>query len=145
MGLLAGMLVLTALYMGTTLQSDNYVVYSVPTISRYFSVAPTVPLCDVEATMAVMTWIDGTMNAGSCVLVHSAFLSWARLCLNDDHTIVVYETDVDDALGVATDHNLGPVYLVWWGENIGWYWFTVPPDFEEVFAHGRMAAFQYSV
>jgi hypothetical protein len=142
--LLSGMILLTSCYIGTTLQSDNYVVFSVPTISRYFSVAPIVPLEDVADTVEVMEWLDGNMNDGSCVLVHSTFLSWARLGLDGDHVILKYSSDVDEALSVANTYGFRPVYLVWWAESIGWYWFSVPSDFTPVYVSGRMATFQYS-
>jgi len=141
--LLSCMGLLTSVYIGATLQSDNYVIMSIPTISRYFSVAPTVPLRDVEGTVKVMEWLDGNMDNGSCVLVHSAFLHWARLYLDENHTLVAYSTDAKGALDVATSLGYDSVYLVWWGENIGWYWFTVPSYFRMVFESDRIAAFQY--
>jgi hypothetical protein len=91
----------------------------------------------------VMEWLDGNMDNGSCVLVHSAFLLWARLYLDENHTLVAYSTDARGALDVATSQGYDSVYLVWWGESIGWYWFTVPSYFRLVFESGRMAAFQY--
>jgi len=141
--LLGCMVLLTTVYIGATLQSDNYAIMSILTISRYFSVAPTVPLKDVEDTTKVMRWLDTNIDNGSCILVHSAFQEWARLYLDDSHTLVAYSTDVVRALNVATGQGYDSVYLVWWGENIGWYWFTVPSYFDPVFWSGRMAAFQY--
>jgi hypothetical protein len=141
--LLFSMVLLTSLYIGVTLQNDNYGVFSVPTVSRYFSVAPTVPLRDVKGTMDVMEWINENGEEGSCVLVYTAFLFWARLYLNDNNNIVLYSSDIDGALDVAASHGFYPEFLVWWGENIGWYWFTVPDSFESVFQSGRMAVFQY--
>jgi hypothetical protein len=141
--LLSSMGLLTSVYIGATLQSDNYVIMSVPTISRYFSVAPTVPLQDVSDTVKVMEWLNGNIDNGSCVLVHSAFLSWARLYLDENHTIVAYSNDTARALNVAASQGFNSVYLVWWGEDIGWYWFTVPSYFRMVFQSGRMAAFLY--
>jgi len=143
--LLSGMILLTSIYVGATLQNDNYLVFSIPTISRYFSVAPLVPLRDVKGTIEVFGWLDGNMNNSSCVLVHYAFFSWATLYLDEDHTIVVTSSDIDEALDVVASYSFNPVYLVWWGEDIGWYWFTVPSSFEPVFESGRMAAFQYIV
>jgi len=143
--LLSCMVLLTSVYIGATLQNDNYVIFSIPTISRYFCVAPTVPLRDVEGTMEVMEWVDENMEDGSCVLVNAAFLSWARLYLNENRNIVIYMLDVEGALNVAASHGFDPAYLVWWGENIGWYRLTVPSSFELVFESGRMAAFQYMV
>jgi hypothetical protein len=143
--LLSGMVLLTSVYIGATLQNDNYLVFSIPTISRYFSVAPAVPLRDVEDTMEVMEWANENMEDGSCVLVHAAFLDWARLILGENRKIVVYIVDVDGALDVVASYDFDPVYLVWWGENVGWYWFTVPSSFEPVFQSGRMAAYQYMV
>ncbi len=144
-GLLFGMLLLTSFYVGATLQSDNYVVFSIPTISRYFSVAPTVPLRDVEGIVQVMEWLNGHMHDGSCVLVHAAFLEWAHLHLDGSHTLITYSADIEEALDVATSNGFSRVYLVWWGESIGWYWVTVPGCFRAVFESGRMAAFEYSL
>ena len=144
-GLLFGMILLTSFYMGATLQSDNYVVFSIPTISRYFSVAPTIPLQDVEGTVQVMEWLNGHMHDGSCVLVHTAFLEWANLHLDGSHTVVVYVTGIAEAMDVATGNGFSTVYLVWWGEDIGWYWVTAPSGFRPVFESGRMAAFEYSL
>jgi len=121
------------------------VIMSIPTISRYFSVAPAVPLRDVEGTVRVMEWLDGNMDDGSCVLVHSAFLSWANLYLDGNRTVIAYSSDAKGALNVATNQGYDSVYLVWWGENIGWYWFTVPSYFHMVFQSGRMAAFEYLI
>ena len=138
------MILLTSVYIGATLQNDNYVVFSIPTISRYFSVAPAVPLRDVEGTIQVMEWLDGNMNNSSCLLANFAFVSWALLYLDRKQTIVVYPTSVEEALDLASSHGFNSVYLVWWGEDIGWYWFTVPSSFEPVFQSDRIAAFQYS-
>ena len=143
-GLFSCMILLTTVYVGATLQSDNYLLFSVPTVSRYFSVAPTVPLGDVADTVKVMEWLNGNVSCSSCIMVHSTFLSWAKLYLDGNHTIVAYSSDFDEALNVANGEGLDPVYLVWWEENIGWYWFTVPTYFTPVFDSGRIAAFQYT-
>ena len=142
-GILCCSVLLTSFYVASTLQSDSCVVFSIPTISRYFSVAPTVPLQDVESTVRVMDWLNGRMDDGSCVLVQEAFLSWALLYLDNGHVIVSYAEDVDAALNVALTYEFSPVYLVWWGENIGWYGVTVPNHFSPVFESGRMSAFEY--
>jgi len=58
--------------------------------------------------------------------------------------IVNCATDFEGALNVALEKGLDPVYLIWWGENIGWYRSTVvPSSFALVFESGRIAAFQY--
>jgi len=142
-GICSCMILLTSFYVGTTLQSDNYVVFSIPTISRYFSVAPTVPIRDVADTAKVLMWLNENMKDGSCVLVHYALLWWAQLYLERNNVIVSYTTEVERALNVATSFGFAPVYLVWWGESIGWYWFTVPTNFSPTFESGRMSVFTY--
>jgi hypothetical protein len=142
-GILSCMILLTSFYAGAPLQSDYYVITAIPTVNRYFSVAPTVPLRDVEDTVQVMHWLDEHMNDGSCVLVHHAFLSWARLHLNKGHMIVFYLSDVERALTVATERGFNSIYLVWWGESIGWYGITMPNCFSSVFNSGRISAFEY--
>jgi hypothetical protein len=85
------------------------------------------------------------MTDGSCALLHHAFFSWGELYLNEEKVIVNYVADVEGALDVALEDGLDPVYLIWWGEKIGWYRSNVvPSSFTLVFESGRIAAFQYS-
>lgn len=143
-----GILFLTVLFglLLMTMKFGDNGVFSIPTTGAYLPstmLQNTVPLQDVEGIVEVMEWLNGHITDGSCVLVHSTFLSWARLYLNNNQIIVAYSTDVEGALNVALSHNFNPVYLVWWGENIGWYRVTVPSYFRPVFESGRMTAFQY--
>jgi hypothetical protein len=143
LGLLSAMILLTSVYIGVTLRFDSTLLFSTPMTGRYFSLAPAVPFRDIEDTKKVLEWVDGNMDDGSCVLVHATLLEWARLCLDKTHKIVLYVTDVDNALSVAASHGYNSFYLVWWGDNSRYYWFTVPNFFEPVFQSGRMAAYQY--
>ena len=103
----------------------------------------TVPLQDVEGTVEVMEWLNGRTKDGSSVLVHQAFMSWARLYLDKKNVIVSYAMDVEGALNVASKHGFDPVYLIWWNENIGWYSsLTVPEYFAPIFGSGRISVFQ---
>jgi len=138
--ILFGALLMTAKF------SDNGV-FSIPTTGIYLPstmLQNTVPLRDVESVVETMDWLDEHMTTGSGVLLHPAFFSWGKLCLDKENVIVNYVADVEGALSEALENGLDPVYLVWWGENIGWYRsIVVPSYFMRVFESDRIVAFQY--
>lgn len=103
----------------------------------------TVPLEDVESVLVAISWLNENMTNGSCVLLHQAFLSWAELYLEKKRLIVYYTRDAEMALNVALEHNLNPIYLIWWNRNIGWYGLTVPQNFAAISNSGRISVFKY--
>jgi len=143
------MLFLTVLFgslLMTAKFSDNGV-FSIPTTGIYLPstmLQNTVPIRDVESVVEAIDWLNEHMTDGSGVLLHHAFFSWGKLYLDKKNVIVHYVTDIEGALGEALENGLDPVYLVWWGENIGWYRSIVVPNyFMQVFESDRIAAFQY--
>jgi len=147
--LMYGILFLTVLFgslLMTVRFSDNGV-FSIPTTGIYLPstmLQNTVPLRDVEGVVEAIDWLNEHMTAGSCALLHQAFFSWGKLYLDEKNVIVHYVADVEGALDEALENGLDPVYLIWWGENIGWYQsIVVPSCFGQVFESDRIAAFQY--
>jgi hypothetical protein len=138
--ILFGALLMTAKF------SDNGV-FSIPATGIYLPstmLQNTVPLRDVESVVETMDWLNEHMTTGSGVLLHPAFFSWGKLCLDKENVIVNYVADVEGALSEALENGLDPVYLVWWGENVGWYRsIVVPGYFMRVFESDRIVAFQY--
>jgi len=144
-----GILFLTVLF-GSLLMAVRFSddgVFSIPTTGIYLPstmLQNTVPLQDVEGVVEVIDWLNHRMAYGSCALFHQAFFFWGELYLDKKNVIVNCATDFEGALNVALEKGLDPVYLIWWGENIGWYRSTVvPSSFALVFESGRIAAFQY--
>jgi hypothetical protein len=141
LGIVLSVVLIGTFYASTPVWS-NYIRISVPAL-RYFSWTPTVPLQDVDDTVEVIEWLNGRMNDDSCVLVQHVFLGWAKLYLDNEHTIVYFTADVEAALDTALEHGFDSVYSLWWNENVGLYGLTVPSYFSPVFESGRIAAFQY--
>lgn len=148
-GKVKGMLLLTimlgAAYLATPLlmNSVNVGIFSIPTVNRYFSFAPTVPYIDVESVVKAMKWLNENMDGNSCALLQQAFLEWGRLYLSDSYTLIHFTYDVDSALNSAFKHGFSNAYFVWWNEPIGWYGLEVPKSFAPVFEDGRIAVFKY--
>jgi len=126
---------------------SNLAIYGIPTTTAYFPSSMqqnTVPLEDVEGTIQCLKWLNGNMNKNSTVLVHHAFLSWAKLYLDRDHIIVYYSMNITKALEVAKKKGFDTTYLIWWTESIGWYPnIKVPEAFEIVNSSGRISIYRY--
>jgi hypothetical protein len=121
-------------------------VYALPTTVPYLPstmLASTIPLRDVAGTVAAFQWVNTVMEEHSCLLAHHAFVYWARLTVDDEHTIVAFTDDIDRAITVAVAHGLTRCFLVWWTTDIGWYGSPAPAGFQPVFASGRIAVFEY--
>jgi len=111
--------------------------------TRVMKLENTVPLQDVEGTIEVIGWLN-SVQSGSCVLVHEYFFRWADLYLDKKYTIVYYFRDVEGALTLALDRHFDPIYMIWWNENVEWYFnITVPKHFVPVFSSGRVSVFEY--
>ena len=56
-----------------------------------------------------------------------------------------FKGDVQAAIYLASLQGYDHFWLVWWGEDIGWYAFTVPESFTEVTSFGRISVFEYEL
>jgi len=103
----------------------------------------TIPLEDVEGTIKSLEYLSGNMDKDSVALVHHAFISWARLYLNDNQTIIYFAMNITKAIMIANQNGFKEIYLIWWKRNIGWYPnINVPEDFEIAYSDGRIGIFQ---
>jgi len=102
-----------------------------------------VPLSDVESTVEVFQWANTALDNDSCILTHDAFFNWAKLSLDDPHTIVFFKNNINDAVDQASEQGFKRFWLVWWNENIGWYGFETPATFHPIFNSGRLSVFEY--
>jgi len=106
----------------------------------------TIPLEDVAGTIECLEWLNVNMNQNSSVLVHHAFLYWARLYLDNNHTIIYYAMNLTKAVEVAQQNGFRDIYLIWWKDSIGWYLnIKVPEDFEITHSRGRISIYKYAV
>jgi len=123
-------------------------VFYIPATISYFPTTMlhnTVPLQDVEGVIDAMNWLNGHMPNGSAVLVQHPFLSWARLYLGDRNMIVYFVRDVEEALSVALEHGFRPIFLVWWGQDIGWHNLSNPVNGTNAFSSGRISVFSINL
>jgi hypothetical protein len=144
-----GMLLLTVLLGGAYLLSPVLMVNAGTSVSSvtatyvYFSNSPTVPYGDVDGVIQAMHWLDGNLNADSCVILHRAFWSWGQLYLDKSHEVVQFENNIETAVNVALEHGFGSVFFVWWNEPIGWYGLSVPDYFVQVQDFGRISVYEF--
>jgi hypothetical protein len=134
--------------------SDRFGVFSIPTTSPYLpptALYNSIPLRDVRPTIEVFEWLNENMNANSSVLMHHAFLWWADLYLDKNHTAVHFVRDVEKALAVTSMQGYDRIYMIWWNEpllkwqnlSIGWYGLDVPNHFMSVFSSDRISVYEY--
>ncbi len=125
----------------------NWAVYSAESINPYFPSSmqqSSIPFQDIDGTVNSIEWLNANMTNDSCVLIHHAFLAWAQLYLDNNHIIVHFAMNLTKALEVASERGFTPVYLLWWGESIGWYQnIYIPDNFTEVFNSGRISVLTY--
>jgi hypothetical protein len=115
----------TVVYMPTTMQCNA------------------VPLCDVDETVNVLRWVNSEMDGDLCFLTHDAFYYWTQLSINEELPIIFFKNDVLDAVDLANEHGYNHFWLLWWNVDIGWYGFTVPDSFREIYSSGRISIFEY--
>lgn len=113
--------------------------------AAYFSTSPTVPYQDVSSVVALMDWLDASESGNSCIVLQHAFFAWGQLYLDESHTIVQFETDLDKAVMVAQQSGFDRVLFVWWNVDIGWYEIRVPDGFTNLHAEGRISVYEYLV
>jgi hypothetical protein len=102
----------------------------------------TIPLEDVDGTVASLEWLNQNMNKDSCVLVHHAFISWAQLHLDKNHTIIYYAMNITKAVETAQQNEFKNIYLIWWSQNTGWYPnIKVPEDFKLTYTQDRIGVY----
>jgi hypothetical protein len=102
-----------------------------------------VPLSDFNDTVKAMQWLDSQMDDSSALLTHFAFFWWTRLYLNESHTRIHFNDDLEGALGLALQSGFDSVYFVWWNKRIEWFSLRVPSGFVSVLDSGRISVFRY--
>jgi hypothetical protein len=121
---------------------------SVPNITRtqvYFSTDPAVPYQDVDSVVQAMGWLNNNLDAASCVILQNHFLNWGKLYLDNVHTIVTYESNLDSAVNKTIACGFSRVFFVWWNQPIGWNDVSVPQSFVRVQDFGRISVYAMSV
>lgn len=142
----SAVVLLGSLFVTTSLFYGRFGVFSVPGVSTYFPssmMANTVPVQDTADAVRVLSWLNSNVADGACVLVQEAFLSWARLYLDETHKVVTFTRDVGKAMAVVWEAGFNATYFIWWNESIGWYAIDAPNDFP-VYSSGRISAYRYT-
>lgn len=135
------------MFMCTPLFYGRAGVFGLPTTVSYVPStmqSNSVPLVDVGDTIRVMKWLDEHMDKESVLLAQDAFFWYAKLYLDDCHTLVYFKHDIEGSIYEAIERGYREIYFVWWNEDIGWYGFAVPESFGTVRSSGRISAFEYS-
>ena len=100
-----------------------------------------VPIGDVDDAVVALHWVDAQMGEGSVLITHVAFSHWARHCLAEDRTLIYFREDVDEAVNVASQHELSDVHFVWWNTPVDRYDVSPPSSFASSFNSGRISVF----
>jgi len=137
---------LGAIYSATPFLMVNvgFGIYALFPVCRYFASSPTVPYQDVNGTIQAIHWLKDNMNGDSCAVMHSAFVAWAKLYLENSHNVIGYRNNVTLALDLALQEGYKHIYFVCWNRNIGWYGVYVPKGFVEIERFNRISVFEYS-
>lgn len=133
------------LFMTWPLIDGKYGVIGVEGTFRYIPStmqSSSVPLQDTEGTIEAYEWLNANMDADSSLLVHDVFEFWTMLYLEEDHTALVFDNDVEAAVTFALENGYEEAYLVWWNEDFGWYTLRLSQDWVSVFDSGRISVFQ---
>jgi hypothetical protein len=102
----------------------------------------TIPLQDIGDTLSCLDWLNRNMDANSTLLVHHAFFWWGQLSLDKNHTRICYTMDSMKAVEMAQEEGYNQMYLIWWGESIGWYKnIQVPGSLKAVYSQGRICIY----
>jgi hypothetical protein len=149
----------TAIALGTVFMVappffDRFGFFQIPTVVSYVPSTmqySTMPLRDVGSTIEVLRWLNQQMNQSSVLVVHHAFLWWAKSYLDSERVIISFVRDIDKALHTASEQGYQVIYTVWWNEQFltwqnettGWYGFTLPPYFSAEFSFDRISAYEY--
>ena len=138
-------IVIGALFMTWPLIDGKYGIIGVETTFKYVPSTmqtSSVPLLDTEGTIQSFEWLNEHMTSNSSVLVHDVFQFWSQLYLDENHTAVFFNSDLQKASQFALENGFTTSYLVWWNEDIGWYGLTLSNQYISVFDSGRISVFQ---
>jgi len=100
-----------------------------------------VPIGDADDAVVALHWVDAQMGEGSVLITHVAFSHWARLCVGEDHTLIYFRENIDEAINVASQHELSDVHFVWWNTPVDRYSVSPPSSFASSFNSGRISVF----
>ena len=102
-----------------------------------------VPLQDTRGTIDAFEWLNANMDSHSSLLAHDVFEFWTLLYLEKDHTAIMFDHDLKEALDLSSKNGFTTSYLVWWNEDIGWYNFNLPQGCSRVQDFGRISIYEF--
>jgi len=117
----------------------------------------TIPLEDVDSTIAALSWLEDRTNEHSVLILHEAFYAWALLYTHSPTSIILVRENKplsavtrEPALGMLMDEsslvaeNGYQVYTIWWANGKGWYMIPeLPNQFSLLMQFGNIGAYAY--
>jgi hypothetical protein len=137
--------VVGCLFMTWPLIDGKYGIIGVEGTFRYIPStmqSSSVPLQDTEGTIEAYTWLNSHMEDTSSLLVHDVFEFWTMLYLDQCHTAILFDNDLEAASDLAVENGCQEAYFVWWNQDIGWYNLRLSNDWLSVFDSGRITVYQ---
>jgi hypothetical protein len=133
------------LFMTFPLIDGKYGIIGVETTFRYVPStmqSSSVPLQDTQDIIEAFDWLNNNLSSDSSVLVHDVFNYWSQLYLDDDNSIILFDSDLQQASQFSLEHGFATSYVVWWNQEIGWYTLDLPTDCVSVFDRGRISVYK---
>ncbi|HDQ06997.1 MAG TPA: hypothetical protein ENN36_09815 [Candidatus Bathyarchaeota archaeon] len=144
-GLVLASVIVGALFMVHPLADGKYGIVGWESTFRYVPStmqSSSVPLQDTEGTVEAFKWLNSNMDGDSVLLAHDVFSFWTLLYLDEDHSAIVFDHDLEAAATLAVDEGFDSAYFVWWNEDIGWYNLRLQDDWVSVQDFGRISVYK---
>jgi hypothetical protein len=119
----------------------------------------TVSVEDAPSLVECLNWLNKTADKDSVIVAHYMLRDWVSIYLHGKpivstpvevlgtsaQTEAMYAENLVEAAKEASANGHAKVYTVWWIKGDGWYQIpSLPSDFREIYAAGRMAAYSYA-
>jgi len=116
--------------------------YSPPTMLSH-----TAPIEDTLDIRFAFQWLNENMDRNACLLTRDAFVSWAKIYLNREKTVIYYQNKyVSTGLQYAKAFNYTNIYWIWWENGVGlkWYGQEMSDEFKPIYKSGNIVVYKYT-
>jgi hypothetical protein len=121
-------------------QYTNRYSYQIPTSM----LQNTISITDCGDTVNALQWFRDNLNDSALLLTHTVFYSWALMALDNNQVRNYGFNDPGNAAMLLSQESTARIYLIWWVNGTGWYNEpVVPSSFNELYASGNIAIYQY--
>lgn len=138
-----------------TIMSVSFVVLPAESSFPYYGLFPyyvptsmlqnTVPLSDCPNLENALNWLNEYVDTNSCVITHTAFYGWEKLCLKETIPIKSYGYGIPEDLALTlSQEGFTHIFLIWWVNGSGLHGQkTVSGEFMEVYQSHKMVVYEY--